>query len=1293
MKKSDVKRIFILAGFVLIFLIFTTVLIIDSNNSSPTGFITGYVVMEGGTRIKTDKLDSALVEEINEGNNAPKVVVLMEEDEDTASLDLETRKKAIAEKQQEVLNSLEDEIESSNLEITRNFDSVNGFSGKINDPQALLELTKVENVRKILLDYPVEISLDESAAHINADDIWDFSVAGYNLTGEGQTVCIIDTGIDYTHDALEGCNPLTFLLNGSAESLANPVESEHPYNNSLDQTWQVTMPGYEKIALHFENISLEKIPFGADTLDRVYIYDKDFNILAVYKEFHEDIWTPYGDGDTIYVRLVTDGSVRDYGFHIDQAINGTTNTTMDWSSCSKVIGGWDAFNNDADPKDDHGHGTHVAGIVASVNETYKGIAPDAKLVALKVLSSAGSGHSSDVISGIDWCNSNADRLNISVISMSLGCGGGGCLHHQNFCNTDLTADAINTSYQKNISVFIAAGNGGWTDGISNPACVQHAFPVGGVDSGDGISYNRGKLLQLLAPATGIKSSVLSHSWSSFSGTSMATPHAAGAAVLMRQYWGLVYNEIPTPDEIAGKFFSTGTLIQDPGGSGLNFSRIDVEAALTPIISFAGNSFAADSVTDVLTSTEGVLINITSDVPIQEALLQWSYPNGSVINLTMDASEAVSSSDDSSNKNQFYTAYNLHAGEHSYQIFAIDDSGLASLAGVTESKTFAVEEIAPEITPASPSNNSYLNADFRLNFTVNGSGLEYVSYTIKDSGGSVVLTEINDSVVSGYENKSGVLEFTVGEIINISIMTEGRQIIEIFANNTLGKSATGEIEFVLDTASPVISAVNVLPETIYENNATVFNFTISDENLDTSAILFSSDYSGNNGSWINYSISSMEDGVLNNTYNYNISASILAANQIVSYRLYSADLAGNRNDLEVLNLTVLPQPEGPVIPNITSPVNGTVAEVGSSVSFKVQTNLSNASFYWTFADDTTSDQQNVSKTYTDTGSFNVVVNITDNVDGDGEQQKLSVDILINDTQAPALDSIDYLDEVHLQRDGNQTITVESSDYSDISETILSVSSYSGILEVCSMATCAWNLTNLSTGDYDFTINVSDNFSPVHVLSSSYSFSVTSCSDSVRNGNEAKVDCGGSCDTSCPEEDDDSSDSGSDTSSGSSSGSSSSGGGGAGRAAAPSGAALPENFVSEDLLPAELSDEGTDIDDTDTDGGAGELETEESGAVEFVDAELRNSGGFLTGALTGAGEFTGAFVSNLFPPGSRVKRGVYVAAGIIMVGSIVLYGFMRRRKRVISMSTAADGEAKDGEVKEKSRKIKFEFERDD
>src|SRR3989338_7120208 len=105
-------------------------------------------------------------------------------------------------------------------------------------------------------------------------------------------------------------------------------------------------------------------------------------------------------------------------------LGGCTNDTFLAGNCSKVIAGHDFKNNDTNPIDDQGHGTHVAGIIASTNETYRGVAPDATLVAIKVCDNTTGGNCADedIINGIDWCINNASKYNISVISMSLGGG-------------------------------------------------------------------------------------------------------------------------------------------------------------------------------------------------------------------------------------------------------------------------------------------------------------------------------------------------------------------------------------------------------------------------------------------------------------------------------------------------------------------------------------------------------------------------------------------------------------------------------------------------------------------------------------------------------------------------------------------------------------------------------------------------------------------------------------------------------------------------------------------------------
>ncbi|MHC4215982.1 MAG: S8 family peptidase, partial [Planctomycetota bacterium] len=190
------------------------------------------------------------------------------------------------------------------------------------------------------------------------------------------------------------------------------------------------------------------------------------------------------------------------------------------------VGGYDFVNDDDDPMDDYGHGTHVAGTIAAEDNGVGavGVAPEADLYALKVLSSSGSGYYSDVIAALQWAVDN----DIEVTNNSYGSSGSpGTTVKAAFDNAE-AAGVLNVC---------AAGNSGNSSGIGDkviyPARYDSCIAVAGTDQADNrVSFSStGPDVELAAPALSIYSTVLGGGYGNKSGTSMASPHVAGAAAL------------------------------------------------------------------------------------------------------------------------------------------------------------------------------------------------------------------------------------------------------------------------------------------------------------------------------------------------------------------------------------------------------------------------------------------------------------------------------------------------------------------------------------------------------------------------------------------------------------------------------------------------------------------------------------------------------------------------------------------------------------------------------------------
>jgi len=191
---------------------------------------------------------------------------------------------------------------------------------------------------------------------------------------------------------------------------------------------------------------------------------------------------------------------------------------------ANYAGGYDFVNGDEDPMDDNGHGTHVAGTVAAEDNGFGvvGVAPEAKLYALKVLNEEGVGYVSDVVYAIQWSTVNG----IKVINMSLG--GRKNIYLEWACNLAYYSDGL--------LLVAAAGNGG---SVIYPAAYSSVIAVSATDEYDNLASfsSTGKQVELAAPGVDINSTLPGNNYSddsgeTWSGTSMASPHVAGTAALV-----------------------------------------------------------------------------------------------------------------------------------------------------------------------------------------------------------------------------------------------------------------------------------------------------------------------------------------------------------------------------------------------------------------------------------------------------------------------------------------------------------------------------------------------------------------------------------------------------------------------------------------------------------------------------------------------------------------------------------------------------------------------------------------
>jgi subtilisin family serine protease len=490
-----------------------------------------------------EKVDDLVIEELEQSETVSIVVVL----EENAELLQDSEEVIITD---DAWHTTDAEIDIVDIEITHTYDAaLNGFAAEVTE-EGLAELEASDHVERVYYDQVYSLALDYSVPQVNVTNAHNVQINDISLTGQGQTICVIDTGINYNHADLGGC---------------------------------------------------------------------------------------FGDNNA--------------------------------SSECKVIGGEDLYNGDLDPMDDHGHGTHVAGIAAA-DGVLTGVAPGANLIAMKVFGSDQSTTASKIIAGIDWCVSNSSKYNISVITMSLsltnGLGSEIIFSSESECDS-YDSDggvvvAANDAAAQGLLVTSAAGNDGSTDGIALPACGSNITSVGGVDDSNKIYFNRAAILDMLAPGVYINSTdEFGSAYVELSGTSMSTPHAAGAGAILQQYAQDFEDRTLTPVQIEQALVDYGTLINDTNATELNYPLLNVYSALLSLDS-VGPEITSDapngstiSINDTIQISVSDLHSVSDVWYMKEVELYEPYSDGT----------------------DWFIDANWSTGEHQITVYANDSNSQVS----------------------------------------------------------------------------------------------------------------------------------------------------------------------------------------------------------------------------------------------------------------------------------------------------------------------------------------------------------------------------------------------------------------------------------------------------------------------------------------------------------------------------------------------------------------------------------------------------------------------------------------
>ena len=405
---------------------------------------------------------------------------------------------------------------------------------------------------------------------------------------------------------------------------------------------------------------------------------------------------------------------------------------------ANFAGGYDFVNNDSDPMDDNGHGTHVAGTVAAKdnNAGVVGAAPETKLYALKVLGSDGSGSWSNVIAALQWAQDNG----IQITNNSYGGN----------TNPGSTVEAaFDNAYAAGVLHVAAAGNAGNLFGKGNnvgyPARYGSVIAVAATDKNDNRASfsSTGPTVELAAPGVTINSTKLGGGYTEFNGTSMASPHVAGTAALVIAAGITDANgNGKINDDVRTRLQKTADDLGSAGKDGqYGYGLVDAdEAAVLPV---ANTAPVANNVSATTNEDTSVSIPLTgSDAETCEVsfVIVTGPTSGTLGSITGIACTSGSPHTDTANVT--YTPKLNFSGSDSFT-YKVND-------GLADSNTATASITVNAVNDAPSANNQSVTAQKNILETINLTGSDV------DGCGT---TAFSFAVTSG--PTSGILNATTG----------------------------------------------------------------------------------------------------------------------------------------------------------------------------------------------------------------------------------------------------------------------------------------------------------------------------------------------------------------------------------------------------------------------------------------------------------------------------------------------------------------------------------------------------